>query len=130
MKDSGVADYPTEPREPWIDENGFLCVRTGNERRTKAIVERNFRTAAVLTEGKRRPWMVDARALTGADPVAWVAITERIGGSATSLAILVSNATTAEMANWQSRFDSLLLPCRMFIDEESAVAWLKASNRD
>jgi hypothetical protein len=53
-------------------------------------------------------------------------ITERIAASATALAILVSDATPSEMANWQALFDSLLLPCRTFTDEESAVAWLKA----
>lgn len=121
-----MAGYPTEPQEPWIDENGFVFVRTGVERRTSVIVERNFRKARSLTGGEQRPWVVDARAMTGADPRAWMVITERIAPSATALAILVSDATPSEMANWQTLFDSLLLPCRTFTDEESAVAWLKA----
>ena len=103
-----------------------MCLRTGTQRRTKALVEESFRKAFALSGGERRPWLVDARALPGVDPEAWVSISERIAPAATALGILVSDATPAEMARWRALFDSLLLPCRTFVDEAPAVAWLKS----
>ena len=121
-----MAKYSSEHREPWIDDDGFLRFRMGDVPRTRENVERTFRVAAALTGGSQLPLIVDARAMTSADPRAWVAITENLTSVATSLAILVSDETPAVMNAWQDRFNSLILPCRVFADEESAIAWSKS----
>jgi hypothetical protein len=82
---------PIDYREPWIDDDGFVRFRTGDERRTPDIVESTFRVIATLTTGKVRPWLVDARAMTSAEPRAWLAITERLTAFASALAILKSD---------------------------------------
>ncbi len=82
-----MAGYPADYGQPWIDDNGFLRFRTGEERRTKDLVEETFRVASTLTGGEKIPWLVDARAMTSADPRAWLAITERLGLIASALAI-------------------------------------------
>ena len=115
---------PTEPREPWIDDNGFLRFQTGTERRTKEIVEHTFGIAAALTADGPLPWIVDAREMSSAEPRAWVVIAEKLTSITTALAILTTDMTPPALNTWQEMFDSLLVPCRVFADEESAVAWL------
>jgi hypothetical protein len=120
-----MATYPSEYREPWVDDCGFLRFQTGDERRTREIVEYSFRLAADLTADGKRPLIVDARAMTSAEPGAWRAITERLTSVASALAIMVGDTTPTSITGWPQLFDSLLLPCQVFGDEESAVAWLR-----
>ena len=115
-----MASYPTEYRLPWVDDNCFLHFQTGDERRTREIIEQSFGLAADLTADGKRPLIVDARAMTSAEPGAWRAITERLTSVASALAIVVSDTTPNSIIGWQQLFDSLLLPCRLFDDEESA----------
>ena len=57
-----MADYPTDHHEPWLDESGFLRVRTGNERRKRSSVEADLIIASNLTADGPRKTIWDARA--------------------------------------------------------------------
>jgi hypothetical protein len=125
-----VADYPMDYREPWIDERGLIRAQTGSERRTKEAVEHSLDVAEALTADGKRQGIIDARALTHADPDAWLAFVYRIDSIVTALAVLVSDMTTPTMTVLLERFNNRLFLAAQFRDEESAVAWLESLQTD
>jgi hypothetical protein len=86
-----LSAHPIDYPQPWIDDDGFVRFRAGDERRTPDIVEIAFRVIATLTAAEVRPWLVDARAMSPAEPRAWLAITERLTAFASAVAILKSD---------------------------------------
>ena len=123
---SKVDDYPADTQEPWIDDDGFLRARTGGVHRTRVATEHTLRIAAALTASGPRPGIWDIRTLTSADPDAWPPFIDQIPSLLSALAMLVSDATSHQAIVFQDAINALLVPCRLFKDVESAVAWLKS----
>lgn len=120
-----VTDPPTDHRSPWVDEHGFLRVRSGSERRTKVALEEDLRKAFELTRNGRRKTILDARATDSYELEVWTTLVQRISRIVSSLAVLVSDSTSPQVLAFVDQIDKLLLPCRAFEDEESAFAWLE-----
>jgi hypothetical protein len=118
--------YPTDHRTPWIDDNGFLRVRTGNERRTMTAFEQDLRVAFALTADGPLRTILDSRATESFELEVWVTLTARISQLVSALAVLVSDVTSPLALSFREQIDKLLLPCQAFTDEESAVTWLKS----
>jgi hypothetical protein len=57
-----VAGYPTDHRAPWIDDNGYLRVRTGSGRRTRVAIEEDLVIAVSLTADGPLKTIWDGRA--------------------------------------------------------------------
>jgi len=127
--DADVDTYPTDHRSPWIDENGFLRVRTGSERRTRAALELDLRRAATLAEDGLLQTIWDARAAGDIDPDVWIPLIKRIASIVSELAVLVDGATTSHAVAFAGQIDALLLPCRAFSLEPEAIAWLNSIER-
>jgi len=122
----GVAGYPTDHREPWIDDNGFLRVQTGAAHRTRAAVEHDLQIASAFTVNGLHKTIWDARAAADIDREIWVPLINRLTSIVAALAVLVSDVTQSETVVFAERINTLLAPCQVFAEEESAVAWLQS----
>ena len=118
--------YPTDTEEPWIDDDGLMRVRIGGLHRTRAASEHTLRIAAALTASGPRQGIMDIRATTSADLDVWPSFLDQIPLLLSALAMLVSDATSRQAILFQDKINALLVPCRVFADDESAVAWLKS----
>ena len=119
-------DYPTDTQEPWIDDDGLMRVRIGGLHRTRAASDLTLRIAAALTASGPRQGIMDIRATTSADPDLWPPFIEQIPSLLSALAMVVSDATSHQAMSFQDAINALLVPCQVFEDDESAVAWLKS----
>ena len=117
--------YPTDTQEPWIDD-GLIRVRIGGLHRTRAASEHTLRIAAALTASGPRQGIMDIRATTSVDPDVWPSFINQIRPILSALAMLVSDATSYQAIAFQDTINALLIPCQVFEDDESAVAWLKS----
>ena len=121
-----MANYPTDHRAPWIDDNGFLRVRTGIGRRTRAAVEKDLAIAVSFAANGTLKSLWDGRAAVDMDSEAWIPLIRQLESIASALAVLTSDITTPLATLFQKRVNSVGIPCQAFSDEESAIAWLKA----
>ena len=117
--------YPTDTREPWIDDDGFIRIRIGGHR-TRAASEHGLRIAAALTASGPRQGIMDLRATTSVGADVWPSFINQIRSILSALAMLVSDETSHQAIVFQDTINALLIPCRVFEDDESAVAWLKS----
>ena len=121
-----MADYPTDTVQPWIDDDGFLRARTGTARRTKATTEIAMRNAAALAASGLRKAIWDIRGFTSVEMDAWITFLDVLPKVVSALAMVVSDDTMTQALTFQEEINRLLVPCRLFEDDESAVAWLKS----
>lgn len=119
-------DYPTDHHSPWIDDLGFLRVRTGKKRRTRAALEHDLALASALAADGLLRTIWDARAAQVFDTDAWVPLIKRLNSIVSALAVLISDTTTSHAQTFGEQINVLLLPCRVFTDETEAVAWLSS----
>ena len=121
-----MADYPTDTVQPWIDDDGFLRARTGTAHRTTATTENAMRNAAALAASGPKQAIWDVRGFTSVDMDAWLVFLDWLPTVVSALAMVVSDDTMTQALTFQEEINRLLVPCRLFEDDESAVAWLKS----
>lgn len=118
--------YPTDFREPWIDDNGFLRFQIGLKRPSLAVVSGIFRGARELSAGKLLPLIIDGRAMRMAPPAkAWTFAIYRLSSIASAVAFLFSDMTPQEVLKYQKGIGSMI-PSRVFEEESEAVSWLRS----
>lgn len=76
-------------------------------------------------EEKPRPVLWDPRAVVPLRPGVWRVIIERLEKIAVGLAILVEDMDDHGLGSFPVAIDSLLLPVRLFTDENEARSWLQ-----
>ena len=69
---------------------------------------------------------MDIRGTTSVDLDVWPSFLDQIPLILSALAILVSDTTSRQAILFPDKINALLVPCRVFADDESAVAWLKS----
>lgn len=75
-------------------------------------------------EEQPRPILWDPRTVLPMRPGAWQAIIERLEKIVVSIAILVDDVKDHRLGSFPEAIDSLLLPVRLFTDEDEARSWL------
>lgn len=124
-----VTLYPTEYREPWIDEQGFLRFQIGLKRPSLAKITEMFRQAGELTADGPRHLIIDGRAIRIAPPAkAWTLAIYRLGSIATAVAFLFSDMTPTEVWKYQKGIGMMMIPTRVFEEESDAITWLQSFN--
>ena len=117
----------TELNELTLRDDGILAARAinGDIPRTTDPVRRMYVEMAELIENQPRPVLWDPRAIRTIRPDGWLAIIDRLQDLFTALAILVDNeATRAVLGSYPQAFATLLIPARVFEDEDEALGWL------
>ena len=122
-----MASYPTDYRDPWIDENGLLHFQIGMQRPSMTRVREMFQQARELTAEGLLPLIVDGRAMRIGPPApVWTFAIYRLAGIASAIAFLFSDESPPEVWKFQKGLGALMLPTRTFEEEEEAVAWLQS----
>jgi len=122
-----VVDYPTEFRDPWIDDNGMLHFQLGVGRPSLARVMQMFRNARRLTRDGTMLLVVDARAMRIAPPArVWTFAPYQLTSIASAIAFLFSEMTPTEVRKFQKGVASLGIPNRVFSEEGEAIVWLNS----
>jgi hypothetical protein len=123
-RDSGVITHPKF--RMWLRPDGIVQIVWGP--RTTALLE--DATAALegvsrLTGGRRKPLLVDMRD-TGAQDRATRAEWTRRSDLQSATALIVGTPLSRMVGNVFINMSRSPIPTRLFDDEASAVAWLKA----
>ncbi len=74
--------------------------------------------------GKQARLILDARAVPAASPQAWLRAIMNVTSIASAVAIVVSKTTPPEINIYQEQINSLLMPCRLFDDVDTAKDWI------
>ena len=117
----------TELNQLTLRDDGILVVRSINADtpRTTDPVRRMYGELAELIESQPCPILWDPRAIRTIRPDGWLAIIDRLQDLFVAIAILVDNdATRAVMGSYPHAFATLLIPARVFEDEDEAMEWL------
>jgi len=114
----------TRTAKVWLREDGIIqtVISLPNARESLEDAKANIAAATTLSPGKRRPKLVDMRAVQGIDREARAYYS---GGFATAVALLVGSPVTRVMANFFIGLNKPPVPTRLFTSEDEAVAWLK-----
>lgn len=124
-----MADYPTDFRDPWVDDDGMLHFQLGVKRPSLTKVMQMFRNAGRLTRDGTRLLVVDARAMRLAPPArVWTFAPYRLASIARAIAFLFSEMTPTEVRKFQKGVAALGIPNRVFEEgaEVEAITWLKS----
>jgi hypothetical protein len=123
-----MTDLTTRERgsdsRPWIDDSGILRAILPARPRTPQDIDLFAEEARRLLGGKQAPLILDARAVPAASPQAWVQAITNVTSIASAVAIVVSKTTPPEITIYQAQINSLLVPCRLFDDADTAKDWI------
>lgn len=111
----------------WLRADGIVYHRnTPGVRHTIADVEAHFAAFIELSDGERRPLLVDARGQFLTEP----GVRERYGQPPAergplAMALLIDSGYGRTFGNLALAFSTQRLPTRLFTEEEPALAWLR-----
>ena len=95
-------------------------------RQTLEDARENVEAVASVASGTQRPLLVDMRQAGGIERPARTYYSGPDGARViTALAILVSSPMSRVLGNFFIGLNRMLVPCKLFSDEEDAVAWLR-----
>lgn len=120
-----MAEHTSSIARMWLDDEDILhYVATGGAS-TSATVEEGFGIVQELTGGRRVPILFDARNWPKGDPASWQRFIERIESICVAAAVIVTPASKDAMGAFPPIVDHLLIPFRLFEEEEAALAFLR-----
>ena len=93
--------------------------------RTAEDVAESFDRLDQLIGGVRRPGLWDPRDISSFPAGAWRMLIARLEKSFVALAILIDESMEPALGAFPAAIDSLLIPVRIFHDEDEATQWLQ-----
>lgn len=130
---SGDRATPTEDDSPMIETangylslaGGILIIRTKANQGTEASFAEALDAIGRLGDGVPRPALWDVRAWQGATPEAWGYLIPRIARLVSAVAMIVRADRDQRVGPFPAAIDRLLIPFRIFIDEQKALEFLR-----
>ncbi|MDJ0663138.1 MAG: hypothetical protein QNJ75_01175 [Acidimicrobiia bacterium] len=118
--------FSTAITEYTIRNDGIVVGRDINPEtpRTTANIAESFDRLSAVTQGKRFPGLWDARLVPEFPFSVWQVFVDRIDKVVSALAILVDSEADRAFGAFPKAIDSMLIPVRVFQDEDEAIAWL------
>ena len=109
-----------------IRDDGIVVGRDINPEtpRTAVNIAESFDRLSVVAQGRRFPGLWDARLAPEFPFSVWQVFVDRISEAVGALAILVDNEADPAFGAFPKVIDSMLIPVRLFQDEDEAIAWL------
>ncbi len=109
----------------WLDESGILHLVALGAESTAATVAESFQIVRELTGGSRVPILFDSRDWPKGDPASWSSFISSIESICTAAAVVVNSASAQAMGAFPKLLDDLVIPFRLFPDEEAALSFLR-----
>ena len=108
----------------WLGEDGIVrFVSVGVESTAETVAE-SLEIVREVTAGGRPPILFDARSWPRGDPASWVRFISMIEDVSVAAAVIVSSESAPAMGSFPSYIDGLVIPFRIFEDEDSALEFL------
>ena len=112
----------------WLDDE-VVHVEAKGVASTRESAMEMFGTVNDLLGGTPKPVLFDARRWPSGDPEMWATIITNLKTTFTAVAMLIDPESPAEMGEYPSIIDRLLVPFRIFTDETEALTFLKQDHR-
>ncbi len=119
--------FTTEITEYTIRADGIIVGRDINPDtpRTAKSVAESFNRLAEVLQGQRLPGLWDARSVPDFPLTVWQVFVNRVDKVVTALAILVDESGERRMGGFPEVMNSMLIPVRLFRDQDAAIEWLR-----
>lgn len=119
--------FTSDITEYTIRNDGIVVGREINldtPRTAQSVADSLNRLAEVL-QGRRAPGIWDAKAFPDFPPSVWQAFVNRVDKVVVALAILADESGEAAMGRFPDVINSMLIPVRIFRDQDAAIEWLR-----
>ena len=117
---SGITEYT-------IRDDGIVVGREINldTPRTAQSNAESFDRLAEVLQGRQPPGLWDARSVPEFPLSVWQVFVNRIDKVVAALAILVDESGERAMGGFPDVMNSMLIPVRLFRDQNAAIEWLR-----
>ena len=92
--------------------------------RDAALISETIDALEVVADGVPRPVLWDPAGTLPLRPAGWQLVVERVGGSMAALGIVLDDSEVHLLGSFPESMNSLMIPVRIFDNEESALRWL------
>jgi hypothetical protein len=122
-----VQPVTTRTAKIWLRDDGLIhLVAFPNAQEGLADAQANMAASFSVSRGRRRPLLVDLRAVKGMDREARAYYSSaEAADKITALALLVESPVSRLVANFLIGFNKVPVPTKLFTSPDEAVAWLK-----
>jgi len=109
----------------WMDDEGILRYVSIGVESTEATVVEGMQIVRELSGDVPVPILFDARSWKGGDPKSWIKFIAMIESVCSAAAIIVAPESPNVMGGFPEAIDGLVLPFRVFPDENAALDFLR-----
>ena len=115
----------TETATIWLDDEGIVHVESRGVPSTQETAAKSLLVVSDLVGGRRAPILFDARQWPMGDGPSWAQFISMIGDVCSAGAVLVDGKASPGIDSFSPAIDSLIIPFRVFTDEDAAVSFLR-----
>ena len=118
--------FETATTRLWRDEDGIvhIVIKPGSQKTLHDVLE-EFEHYPAITEGKRRPYLVDNRAIVSIDRDGREHIATEGAKYISAVAIVIDSHLSAVVGNFFMYISRPAYPTQLFSSMEAARAWLE-----
>lgn len=110
----------------WVDEEGLVNYASRGVVSTKETVKESMEALSEVTGGRPVPILFDSRGWPSGDPASWVHFINMIEAVCSAAAVIVDGDSAPRMGSFPGLLDSLMIPFRLFADENEAREFLRS----
>jgi len=109
----------------WRDEDGIVHYVSRGVASTAQSVDENMQHVRNISDGRRVPILFDARDWPRGDPSSWARFISIVESVCLAAAVLVNPTSEKALGRFPDLIDDLVVPFRVFKDEDEALAFLR-----
>lgn len=114
----------------WLDDEGIGHYVSIGVASTRETVIESMEALGELSGGQPLPILFDSRGWPSGDPASWVQFINTIGTVCSAAAVVVDAESEPKLGAFPPLLDSLMIPFRMFADENEALEFLRSQESD
>ena len=114
----------------WVDDEGIGHYVSVGVASTRETVTESLKAFGEIGGGRPLPVLFDSRGWPSGDPASWVQFINTIETVCSAAAVIVDSDSEPKLGTFPTLLDSLMIPFRMFIDENEALEFLRSQASD
>jgi hypothetical protein len=121
-----IKKITTRTQTQWLEDGIVYSQSNPGAEHTLADAIENIQAGSLLSEGKKRPTLIDLRNVKSINKEARTYYSgEEAAKIDLAVAILIDNAISKIIGNFFLGLNKTLFPTRLFTKEKEAIEWLK-----
>jgi hypothetical protein len=120
-----MEERTTKAARIWVDAEGIIHFEAIGVASTAESVTESMAVLGELTGGNPRPILFDSRGWPSGDPASWVRFINSIESVCSAAAVIFDEESKPRMGAFPALLDSLMIPFRLFSDEDEAREFLR-----